>query len=456
MKPADLLDWDNTNTNILIPNPGLVNIGWAPLQKPTSTNFNWITQNQYQWLDYFDQKVQNIQPLIIRSANPVRWSGTDLLFSANILICFDNIYNNNSSFINQIAFASSPIALANGEVLVVNRNYAGVSPITLVAAPYPPAIGQYSITLESNLTTANEQNEMILFRRRGTNLEIPWIGSVQQAGAVFYLGSSGDPGGAVPIGSIIPFYDFNGALVFNPDNYVYCDGSVISNIFSPVNGETLPDLSGRYLVGFGIDGGANIGTAPWATAAVGNAGNTINIQHSHVVDPHTHSVPGLSFSQGAGVTGGTAPGTNTQGTHTHGPGTLQFLIAQANSVAGAPDSFNMFDVSGSALQVLNDSVIAGSAFALPLPSPSVARGDGAFPIGTATNNLYTSTGSGVTASDGAHSHTVDSHTHTVPAVSGTTGTGVTGSDSPGTNNALSTTQSIQPISIRVRFIMRVA
>ena len=52
----------------------------------------------------------------------------------------------------------------------------------------------------------------------------------------------------LPIGSIIPFYDFNGDLTFDTDFWVYCDGQTAT-----VGGvsRALPDLSGRYLVGFG-------------------------------------------------------------------------------------------------------------------------------------------------------------------------------------------------------------
>jgi hypothetical protein len=51
---------------------------------------------------------------------------------------------------------------------------------------------------------------------------------------------------------------------------------------------TLPDLSGRYLVGFGTDGGGDVDTAAWATAAVGNASHQINISHTHTGPSHNH------------------------------------------------------------------------------------------------------------------------------------------------------------------------
>ncbi|MCB0801742.1 MAG: hypothetical protein KDB74_01475 [Flavobacteriales bacterium] len=88
----------------------------------------------------------------------------------------------------------------------------------------------------------------------------------------------------VPVGAIIPFYDFNGLATFNSSYWAYCNGATISNASSTLDGQTLPDLSGRYLVGFGTDGGGDIGSATWATATVGNAGNTVDLSHTHYVN----------------------------------------------------------------------------------------------------------------------------------------------------------------------------
>lgn len=91
----------------------------------------------------------------------------------------------------------------------------------------------------------------------------------------------------VPIGSIIPFYDFDAALTFSTDYWVYCDGGTAT-----VGGSsrTLPDLSGRYLVGFGTDGDGTIDSATWATAAVGAAAHQVDLSHTHTGPSHTHNV----------------------------------------------------------------------------------------------------------------------------------------------------------------------
>lgn len=88
------------------------------------------------------------------------------------------------------------------------------------------------------------------------------------------------------VGEIKAFYDFNGAVTFDTDHWAYCNGATVNDPFSPINGETLPDSSNRYLVGFGTEGGEDIGSAAWATAAVGNAGHTVNLEHDH--DSHYH------------------------------------------------------------------------------------------------------------------------------------------------------------------------
>lgn len=98
----------------------------------------------------------------------------------------------------------------------------------------------------------------------------------------------------VPIGSIIPFYDFDGALSFDTDYWVYCDGQA-----QTIGGasRTTPDLSNRYLVGFGTEGGGDIDSAVWATAAVGQASHTsASIAHTHTGPSHTHAIPGLGYN----------------------------------------------------------------------------------------------------------------------------------------------------------------
>ena len=218
-------------------------------------------------------------------------------------------------------------------------------------------------------------------------------------------------GGAVPIGTILAHYDYNGTLPLNLAAYAYCDGSAAT--ITGIGVQTLPDLSGRYLVGFGTDGGGDIDTAPWATAAVGNSGNTINLQHNHTSNPHTHTV-------------------NTAN-HTHGAGTLQFIVADSQNTGVNLFEFNMYNSSGASLLLWDRSAatingINAAGGVSQQPQTQIFN----------TQSYYTKGGSGNSASEGA-----------AAIVSGTQ------SDS-GMDSQLLTTQSIQPRSIRVRYIMRIS
>lgn len=190
-----------------------------------------------------------------------------------------------------------------------------------------------------------------------------------------------------PIGSIIPFYDFNALVTFDPAYWTYCDGTVIVNASSPLNGQTLPDLSGRYLVGFGTDGGGDIGTALWATPAVGNANNQINISHSHTVNSHNHS----------------------EGNHNH-----RWMLDQG-------PRWHTWLADGVTHAQWNDSGVPGG--------PNIVPGDDG---NNHNNDVFTGIGYYTELATGA----------------------TTGNASPGTDSQLSSTQSIQPRSIRVRYIMR--
>jgi hypothetical protein len=217
---------------------------------------------------------------------------------------------------------------------------------------------------------------------------------------------------SVPVGTILAFYDFDAAVTFDTDLFKYCDGSVIVDAESPINGETLPDLSNRYLVGFGTEGGGDIDSAVWASAAVGNANHQINLQHSHTVTSHTHSL---------------SSHTHTAAAHTHNSGTLKFKTFQYDSGSGKIIGYNISGSNTDALEIQLSTAGAGVNTLISAPGLST--------------QFYTVVGSGVTGSDGNDA-------------TGTPSNNTSGSAAPGMDNQLSATQSIQPRSIRVRYIMR--
>jgi len=211
----------------------------------------------------------------------------------------------------------------------------------------------------------------------------------------------------VPIGTVVPHYDFNGDLVPDSTYWKPCDGGTYT-----IGGSSrvTPDLSGRYIVGFGTDGGGDNHSAAWATTPVGNAGHTVDLSHTHTL-AHTHPVDPPSTS------------TSSNGAHTHDEGSLYAQIGLPSTPTTRLDFFEVTGLSAwnstRRCAVTNDDSGAG----------------GAFTVGIKVD--------GTTASNGAHTHTVDIASFTSGAAS-----------TSDTGTALSSTQSIQPRSIRFRFYMR--
>lgn len=195
-----------------------------------------------------------------------------------------------------------------------------------------------------------------------------------------------------PVGTIIPFYDFNAAVSFDTNVFAYCNGATINNASSPINGLATPDLSNRYLVGFGTEANADIGSATWNATVVGSAAHQVDLSHTHTFN-HNHAI----------------------NSHNHTSGTLQF---QTLSVASS--ALKGYDINGNAVTLGTVVSLSGTP-----TTPSMT-------INTTSATYYTTGGSGSTGSS----------------------TDTTANTSVASNSSLSATQSIQPRSIRVRYIIR--
>ncbi len=432
MSKPDKPEWASNNPDQVIePDLAKKQTGWLPAEKPPNQYFNWLLLKIYEWVNWTEDKTENIEPAIIRSDNPVTWDGSSLSFTSPLII----VFRTDDYFPQTNYFETSPLTLSDGQVVVVKRNRDQVNKL-LDAGTYDTLLeGEYAIVDESSLTNDDAENETILFRRRDVSasddvygvgfsiLESPYTGQSIVGSSTFYLGGKvlsgreiingenlvlysdnkatetvridgatgnlttvGTVDGVdvsdlansvttiegevttlegnvttlqsdvsalqvqiVPIGSIIPFYDIDARLTFDKTYWAFCDGSTAT--ISGIGAQTLPDLSNRYLVGFGTEGGNDIDTAAWDYAVVGNSSHQINLQHSHTVNAHshslqnhTHSTPNHAHAVNA-HTHDLENHTHTGASHTHGPGSLSLKFGTYSYSSTSGGSFLLGDVS---------------------------------------------------------------------------------------------------------------
>ena len=94
------------------------------------------------------------------------------------------------------------------------------------------------------------------------------------------LDASAFPPG-VPIGTVISWWRADTNTPLPSDEWMVADGSVVNDPESPLNGESLPDLTNRFIMGVGS---SDIGTT--------GGSNTQDLTHNHSIPGHTHNVSG--------------------------------------------------------------------------------------------------------------------------------------------------------------------
>jgi len=323
---------------------------------------------------------------------------------------------------------------------------------------YTPAVA----TMDSLLNSAH----IYVFAYRTDNrVYFPDNGSIGNGQTILLGGAASS---IPPIGSIIPFYDFNGLVSFDTGVWAYCDGSVLVDGASPLNGQTLPDLSNRYLVGF---------STPWVVETIASPGGPQG----------TGYTVGNVLTIATGGNNATVLVNNVNG----GGGITNYSLIQGGTGYTVTGTFNLTGGTGTGAQVDIDSLTDGQSIgvaafsatpvgavkheislshfhSLSAHTHTVAHSHSLTP-GTAWAQIFTNGAlwhnrvSGVTA----YSHTRQSgltsdvgsvgSTSFATGVDGNTDSGTPTTSPPSTTNtssALTTAQNIQPRSVRVRYIIR--
>lgn len=181
----------------ITPSAGKQAVGWLPGEKPPYQYMNWIHLRSGEWFTYLENKTETISPTMVRSNSTLSWNGSTITYTQPIDISFRVTTGEQ---INRIGVSASPITLLDGQVLVFIKDKTNASPVTLAAGTYSSLIaGQYAILNESTLTAVSQENEVVLFRRRGSDLEIPISGAIYPTGSTITLGNYSLPAGGITI-----------------------------------------------------------------------------------------------------------------------------------------------------------------------------------------------------------------------------------------------------------------
>lgn len=89
---------------------------------------------------------------------------------------------------------------------------------------------------------------------------------------------------SLPVGGVEMMYDY-GALISIPSNYVICDGSVISNSESPLNGRYTPNMVNAYAKG------ATSTTQSGISSYSQSGADSVDFTHNHLVFEYNGQPP---------------------------------------------------------------------------------------------------------------------------------------------------------------------
>lgn len=178
---------DGDPSYVIEPSAGKKDTGWLSTEKPPFQYMNWLHKMNHDWTEWFEANCWSKQDLTLYSSAPISWDGASIVFGSNIQIFLR--YESGARRVNQIS--AGTIALADGQCVVAKFDYTNATPATLVLEGTYGNLGpnEYCVVAESSLTLTDEENERILFRRRGTLLEVVPLGLLIPAPACFNFGS---------------------------------------------------------------------------------------------------------------------------------------------------------------------------------------------------------------------------------------------------------------------------
>lgn len=186
-KPIKLPRWsDQVPANNIEPSEEKKNTGWVPAEKPPAQFMNWLQNKFCEWSKYLLARVDMQQHSIVRSNSTVIWDGAQLTFASDIQLIFRE---GDDVITNTIPLANSPVALADGDVLVLKKdNTSTPVPLVLQAVYANLDVGEFAIVAEGTLDDNDPESELVLFRRRGSDLEMPVFGKIYQGGDTLNFG----------------------------------------------------------------------------------------------------------------------------------------------------------------------------------------------------------------------------------------------------------------------------
>ena len=151
----------------------------------------------------------------------------------------------------------------------------------------------------------------------------------------------------VPVGAVIDWWRPNATFPV-PDGFQICDGSMVVDPESPLNGLTLPDLRNRFVRGANVIGdiGLTGGTDSHAHSvdAPITGSNSVNLAHSH---SHDHPAHGLSITSDSHTHFHDHPNTTSTITSAHEARLRSGLDANHFHVSSHGHNVNLIGISSS-------------------------------------------------------------------------------------------------------------